>query len=73
MGWKTAIGITAGLFAAGVAVGYVANKRGIPQEAVPRWLAKGITRRALHALDAVRDLLPDSEAVPLAQALEEEP
>jgi hypothetical protein len=45
---------TVGLFAAGVAVGYLANKRGIPQAEIPRWLAKGLTRRALRILDAVR-------------------
>lgn len=72
-GWRFALGATAGLFAAGVAVGYMANKRGIPQEQVPRWLVKGLTRRALHALDAVRELLPDDDGVPITEAIGETP
>ena len=73
MGWKWAIGGTAGLFAAGVAVGYVANKRGIPQDDVPRWLVKGVTRRVLRAVDAIRERLPDTDGEPLAETTEETP
>jgi hypothetical protein len=67
------LGITAGLFGAGVAVGYVAQKKGVPQDQVGRWLVKGVTRRALHLVDAVRDALPDDEAQPLAHAVVSEP
>jgi hypothetical protein len=70
-GWKVAAVATVGLFGAGVAVGYVANKRGIPQEKVPRWLLKEATRQVLHAYDALQDLRPDSEPVPVEEALEE--
>ena len=70
---RTALAITGGLFAAGVAVGYVATKRGIPQDQVPRWLLKGVTRRVLHAIDAVHDLLPDQPPVPVDQAMAEPP
>ena len=66
---RTVVGITAGLFVAGVAVGYVANKRGIPQDQVGRWLVKETTRKVLHVVDAVHDLLPDSVPVPLDEAL----
>lgn len=66
---RTVVGITAGLFVAGVAVGYVANKRGIPQDQVGRWLLKETTRKVLHVVDAVHDLLPDSAPVPLDEAL----
>lgn len=58
-GWKLAVGVTVGLFVAGVAVGFVANKRGIPQDQIGRWFVKGVTRRALHVVDAVRDRLPE--------------
>jgi hypothetical protein len=50
-------------------VGYVAHKRGIPQDQVPRWLLKEATRKALHAIDAVRELVPDAEPVPVEEAL----
>lgn len=70
---KWGLGLTAGMFAAGVAVGYVANKRGIPQDDVPRWLAKGATRRLLRGYDALRDALPDTDGTPLAVVLSEEP
>ena len=73
MRWRTAFGITTGLFVAGVAVGYVANKRGIPQNQVPRWLVKETTRRVLHLVDAVRDLTPDQPPVPVDEALGEGP
>jgi hypothetical protein len=72
-GWKVAAGVTMGMFGAGVAAGYVAHKRGVPQEQVPRWLLKEATRKALHAYDAVRDLLPDAEPVPVEEALGEPP
>ncbi len=71
MKWKWAVGATVGLFAAGVAVGYVANQRGIPQDQIPRWLLKGATRRALRALDLARDLLPDADPVPVGAALDQ--
>ncbi len=73
MRWRTAFGITTGLFVAGVAVGYVANKRGIPQHEVPRWLLKEATRKVLHAMDAVRELTPDQVPVPVADALDQPP
>ena len=69
MNWKLAAGITVGLFGAGVAVGYVAQQRGIPQSEIPRWLIKGVTRRALRLMDAARDALPDDVPVPVAEAL----
>ena len=71
MNWKWAFGITGGLFAAGIAVGYAAQKRGIPRDEVGRWALKEATRKALHAYDTVRELLPDQEPVPLSQALKE--
>jgi hypothetical protein len=74
MKWRVAAGITVGLFAAGVAVGYAAEKRGIPRDQVGRWALKEATRKVLHAYDRVRDLLPDPEvATPLADALRQEP
>ena len=69
MQWRWVAGTTVGLFAAGVAVGYVAHKQGIPQDQVPRWVLKGVTRRVLHAIDAVQELLPDQPPVPVAEAL----
>ncbi|MBA2320557.1 MAG: hypothetical protein H0V89_05315 [Deltaproteobacteria bacterium] len=63
MSWRAAAGLTVGLFAAGIAVGYVANKRGIPQDQIHRWFVKRATRRVLHAVDAIRELLPDAEPV----------
>lgn len=74
MKWRVAIGVTVGLFTAGVAIGYVAQKRGVPPGQIRRWAAKEATRKALHAYDALRDLLPDGEtAIPLGQALAAEP
>lgn len=70
-GWKLALGVTVGLFAAGVAVGYVANKRGIPKDQVGRWLLKEATRGVLRGVDALRELAPDGDAVPLSEALAE--
>ena len=69
MNWKWALGITGGLFATGIAVGYAANKRGIPQDQVARWAVKGATRRVLHAWDVIRELLPDQQPIPLAAVL----
>jgi hypothetical protein len=54
-GWKMAATVTVGLFGAGVAVGYVAHKRGVPQEQVPRWLLKEATRKVLRVYDALQD------------------
>lgn len=70
-GWRLALGITVGLFAAGVAVGYVANKRGVPKDQVGRWLLKESTRAVLRGMDAVRELVPDGRGVPLTDALTE--
>lgn len=71
MSWKTATAVTIGLFGAGIAVGYAAQKRGIPQDQIGRWLLKGITRRGLWLIDAVGDALPDDPPQPLAAALAE--
>lgn len=73
MNWKWVAGITVGLFGAGVAVGYVAQKRGIPQDQVGRWLVKGAVRRVLVASDAVRDAIPNQRPVPLVEALSQDP
>ena len=56
--WKVVTGASVALFAAGVAVGVVANQQGIAQNEIPRWFIKGTTRRVLHAFDAVRGLMP---------------
>jgi hypothetical protein len=71
--WKVFTGVTAGLFGAGIAVGFAAQKRGIPQDKVGRWLLKETTRRVLRVTDAVRDALPDEPPKRLAEALAEEP
>lgn len=71
MTWKTAAGITLGLFGAGVAVGYAAQKRGIPQDQVGRWLLKEGIRRVLRVTDAARDLLPDDPPKRLPDVLAE--
>jgi hypothetical protein len=74
MSWRFAAGVTVGLFAAGVAIGYAAQKRGIPRDQVGRWALKEATRKALHAYDVVRELVPDpAEGVPLKEALAAEP
>jgi hypothetical protein len=74
MRWRTAVGITVGLFAAGVALGYVAQKRGVPRDQIGRWAVKEATRKALQACDVVRDLLPDDRsAVSLRDAIAAEP
>ncbi len=70
MNWKIAGAFTLGLFGAGVAVGYAAQKRGIPQDQIGRWLLKGATRRVLRLKDAVRDALPDGPPQRLADVLE---
>jgi hypothetical protein len=71
--WKVAAGVTAGLFGVGVAVGYAAQKRGIPQDKIGRWLLKETTRRVLRVTDAVRDALPDEPPKRLEDALAETP
>ena len=73
MNWKMAAGLTVGLFGAGVAVGYAAQKRGVPQDQIGRWVLKGVTRRVLRLTDAVRDVLPDDPPKRLADALVEPP
>ncbi|MES2642468.1 MAG: hypothetical protein V4850_23495 [Myxococcota bacterium] len=73
MNWKWVGSVTVGLFGAGVAVGYVAQKRGIPQDQVGRWLVKGVVRRALRASDALREIVPDQKPVALTEALSQEP
>ena len=71
MNWKVAGAVTLGLFGAGVAVGIAAQKRGIPQDQIGRWVLKGITRQALRLGDAVRDVLPDDPPKRLADAIAE--
>lgn len=71
MNWKIAGAVTVGLFGAGIAVGYAAQKKGIPQDQIGRWALKGITRRVLLLTDAVRDALPDEPPKRLADALDE--
>ncbi len=73
MNWKIAGAVTVGLFGAGVAVGYAAQKRGIPQDQIGRWLLKGATRRALRLSDAIRDALPDDDPKRIADAIAEPP
>jgi len=73
MRFRTVLAITGGLFVAGVAVGYAANRRGIPREQVPRWVLKEATRAVLRVVDAVHDTLPDAPPVPVAEALERPP
>ena len=73
MNWKIAAGVTVGLFGAGVALGIAAEKKGIPQDQIGRWLLKGVTRRVLRLSDAVRDVLPDDPPSALAEALRETP
>jgi hypothetical protein len=70
--WKAAAAVTVGLFGAGIAVGYVAHRRGVPQDQVGRWLLKEATRKALHAYDAARDWLPDGEVLRADEALGED-
>lgn len=69
MNWKIAGAVTLGLFGAGVAVGYAAQKKGIPQDQIGRWVLKGVTRRVLLLTDAVRDVLPDDPPKRIADAL----
>jgi hypothetical protein len=69
MNWKVASTVTIGLFGVGVAVGYAANKRGVPQDQVGRWMLKGITRRALRLADATRELVPDDTPERITDAL----
>lgn len=71
MSWKIAAGVTLGLFGAGVAVGIAAQKRGIPQDKVPRWLVKESLRRALRVSDLIQDALPGDPPKALAGALTE--
>ena len=73
MNWKIAGTVTLGLFGAGVAVGYAAQKRGIPQDQIGRWVLKGVTRRVLRLTDAVRDVLPDEPPKRIAEAIAEPP
>ena len=73
MNWKIAGTVTLGLFGAGVAVGYAAQKRGVPQDQIGRWVLKGVTRRVLKLTDAVRDVLPDDPPKRLADALDQPP
>ena len=73
MNWKLAAGVTLGLFGAGVAVGYAAQKRGIPQDQIGRWVLKGLTRRVMLLTDAVREALPDEPPKRLADAMAEAP
>lgn len=73
MTWKLAAGVTLTLFGAGVAVGYAAQKRGIPQDQIGRWVLKETTRRVLRLTDAVRDVLPAEPPKRLADALAESP
>lgn len=73
MNWKVAGAVTVGLFGAGIAVGYAAQKRGIPQDQIGRWVLKGVTRRVLALSDALREAMPDDAPKRLADALDEAP
>lgn len=73
MKWRWVLASTAGLFGAGVAAGVAAQKRGIPQDQVPRWLAKELLRRGLRVADAVRDELPGEHATALSEAMDQPP
>lgn len=69
MSWKMAAGVTIGLFGAGIVVGYEAQRRGIPQDQIGRWLVKGVTRRALWLIDAAKEALPDEPPERLKDAI----
>ena len=71
MKWKLAAGVTVGLFAAGVALGAAAQKRGIPKDQIGRWILKGATRRVVRLTDSVRELLPDDPPKQIAEAITE--
>jgi hypothetical protein len=73
MNWKVAAGVTLGLFGAGVTVGCLAQKKGIPRDQIGRWVLKGATRRILRLTDAVRDVLPNDPPRRLAESLAEPP
>ena len=73
MNWKVVAGVTLGLFGAGIAVGYAAQKKGIPRDQIGRWLVKGATRRVLRLTDAVQGSLPDEPPQRIAAALAEPP
>lgn len=51
---RFALGVSFTVFAAGLAAGYVARKRGIPAEEAPRYIVKRVVRRILHVVDRVR-------------------
>ncbi len=69
MSWRILLGGTAALFGVGVGVGYLAQQRGVPRDQVGRFVLKESLRAGLRVYDQVRDLVPDDEPVPLAEAL----
>lgn len=73
MNWKVAGAVTLSLFGAGVAVGYAAQKRGIPQNQIGRWVLKGVTRRVLLLADSVQEVLPAESPKRLGEALNDAP
>lgn len=63
------LGVPLGLFAAGIAVGRVADKANIPSDQVNRWLVKQAMRKALNAYDFGLEILPHDEPLRLTEAL----
>jgi len=53
MGLRTITAIGAGVFAAGLAAGLIAQRRGIPPNQVRPWLTRELLRALLHAMDRV--------------------
>ena len=73
MNLRWIIGVPLAVFGVGIAVGYAARQRGVPQDQVGRWTVKEIVRAGLRAHDAVVDILPDDDPIPLADALNAPP
>lgn len=46
--------VAVGVFGAGIALGALAARRGVPRDQIPRWLALGVTRVAVRAVDRLR-------------------
>ena len=69
MRWRLILGATGALFTAGVYVGYVANKNGIPKNEIPRWMLKSATRKTMDFYDKVADAMPHDRAQPLSEAI----
>jgi hypothetical protein len=63
---KTLLAISTGVFGAGIGLGVVAARRGIPPDQIQHWLTVGAASRLIHAVDWMMGWQPRVTSLPEA-------